>query len=101
MRSFKEWFAQVGLVAPVPVVQSSSFYASLSMVGRTDMVSLVPETAALAQRDALGLCLLRPPWPNPEIDLVFAARDTHWADPMVAALRACFQQAKTTASPAG
>lgn len=89
-QSLREWFSQAGFAPPQPQVVSGAFQASLNIVAQAPLVTLVPESAALAQADALQLAVLRAPWPQPMVQLVFAAREAHWALPAIASLRACF-----------
>jgi len=85
-----EWFSQAGLPPPVPIVESGSFHATLQIVSQADLLGVVPETAARAQGPDLGVLTLRAPWPQPLVDLVFAARELHWDSAPMAALRQCF-----------
>jgi DNA-binding transcriptional LysR family regulator len=96
--NFNEWFAGAGLLPPAPAIVSGSFYASLNMVARTELLTVVPESAARGLLATLDLAVLRTPWSNPPVDIVFAARDSNWDTAAVAALRACFT-AEAAAAP--
>lgn len=88
--NFNEWFASASLLPPSPAIVSGSFYASLNMVARTELLTVVPESAARGLLATLGLAMLRTPWSNPPVEIVFAARESNWGTAVVAALRACF-----------
>jgi DNA-binding transcriptional LysR family regulator len=88
--SFNEWFTQAGQVPPQASVESGSFYASLNMVSRAELLTLVPEAAAQGLLESLKLAILDTPWSNPMIDIVFAARESSWDQEVVSRLRACF-----------
>jgi DNA-binding transcriptional LysR family regulator len=90
--AFNEWFAQAGLPPPQASVVSGSFYASLNMASRTDLVTLVPASAALAMQAALRLTVLDGPWPKPQVGIVFAARTSSWNSPALTQLRQCFTE---------
>ena len=88
--NFNEWFGQAGLMPPVPTVVSGSFYASLNMVAKSELLAVVPESAALGLLGTLKLKILETPWRNPPVNIVFAARESNWDTEAVAALRTCF-----------
>jgi DNA-binding transcriptional LysR family regulator len=88
--NFNEWFGEAGLTPPVPAVVSGSFYATLNIVAKTDMLAVVPESAALGLLATLKLKILDTPWRNPPVNLVFAARESSWDGAGISALRACF-----------
>jgi len=90
--AFNEWFAQAGMPPPQASVVSGSFYASLNMASRTDLVTLVPASAALAMQAALRLTVLDGPWPKPQVGIVFAARTSSWNSPALTQLRQCFTE---------
>lgn len=88
--NLSEWLGQAGERTPVPVVVSGSFHATLSIVAQADLVSIVPESAIRSRGAALGLSVLRAPWPRPLVDIVFAARETHWDSEPLSQVRQCF-----------
>lgn len=88
--NFNEWFASAGLVPPAPSIVSGSFYASLNMVAQAELLAVVPESAARGLLAALGLAVLKSPWRNPPVEIVFAARESNWDTEAVTALRDCF-----------
>ncbi len=90
--NFNEWFGQAGLTPPVPAVVSGSFYATLNIVSKTDMLAVVPESAALGLVGTLKLKILDTPWRNPPVNLVFAARESSWDGASISALRGCFSR---------
>jgi len=90
--NFNEWFARAGLVPPLPAVVSGSFYASLNLVAHTELLTVVPESAAMSLLAALSLKLLPAPWGNPPIQIVFAARESNWETSAIAAMRTCFSE---------
>jgi len=89
-QSLREGFSTAGVAVPGPQVVSGAYQASLNMVAKAPLVTLVPETAARMQAEALGLQLLHTSWPPPRVQLVFAAREAHWALAPIASLRTCF-----------
>ncbi len=91
--NFNEWFGQAGLVPPAPAIVSGSFYASLNMVAKAELLTVVPESAALGLLGTLKLKILDTPWRSPPVNIVFAARETNWDSEAVSALRACFTAA--------
>lgn len=88
--NFNEWFAGAGILPPTPAVVSGSFYASLNMAAQTELLAVVPESAARGLLATLRLEVLRTPWSNPPVEIVFAARESNWTTEAVAAIRACF-----------
>lgn len=85
-----DWLGQAGEQLPTPVVESGSFHATLSIVAQADLLSIVPESAVRSRGAPLGLAVLRAPWPQPLVDIVFAAREARWDGDPLAQLRACF-----------
>ncbi len=96
------WLAQAGLTLPPAYVDSGSFQASMNMVAVADLVTVVPQKAALSQIGALGLCILDVPFHLPPVDLVFATRSLHWDAPRMQLLRSCLKEdiAPSTAAAA-
>ena len=85
-----EWFAQAGVRPPVPQVICGSSYASLQVVARSDLLTIVPESAALALQASLKLKLV--PCGQGYLDIVFACRSSSLQNPAIRELRACFRE---------
>lgn len=90
--NLSDWLGQAGEQLPPPVVVSGSFHATLSIVAQADLLSIVPESSVRSRGGALGLTVLRAPWPQPLVDIVFAARETHWDSDPLAQVRGFFKR---------
>jgi DNA-binding transcriptional LysR family regulator len=83
-----EWFSQAGVRAPTPMVTCGSFYASLQTVARSDLITIVPESAALSLKTSLNLKII--PWNQGYLDIVFACRAASLKNPAIDVMRSCF-----------
>ncbi|MEK8028346.1 LysR family transcriptional regulator [Pseudaquabacterium rugosum] len=89
-RGLREWLAQGGFSLPPAQVTCGAYQPALNLVAQAPLLALVPEAAAAAQAEALGLVVLRAPWPAPVVQLVLAARAAAWEEGVVRPLRGCF-----------
>lgn len=84
-----EWFAQSGARPPLPKVTCGSFYTSLQVVARSDLITIAPASAAQALQPTLKLRVI--PWKQGHLDIVFACRQASLDNPAVRDLRGCFE----------
>lgn len=85
-----EWFAQSGVRPPTPKLTCGSFYASLQVVARSDLLTIVPESAALALQTSLKVTRVLSSWGQSQLDIVIAYRSSSANNREMQLLKSCF-----------
>jgi DNA-binding transcriptional LysR family regulator len=84
--SFETVLADQGLVRRVGVRVPDS-YSAVSVVSRSDMVTLIPRRLALLSAQRGGLKLIEPPYQSPTVNISVICLKERLADPATAWMR--------------
>lgn len=88
--SIEQLFLRAGLNCPRAAVTSMSFHANLRLAAEGSLLAMAPRSAALAQRDVLGLMLFPMDWGREDTAVTLCWREASLSNPALVALLECF-----------